>query len=131
MRQQTMNNQPRGKKMSKITIRQIIKSEVEHKAGVICKYNTKRVYGEVIAGIWRTAYARLAKEHPQMEWLKVLASTPSKDISIKMYLRIPDKDIEIDLPSTDAKLSAVAHGGGADLLSELLNIIKTIGITDE
>lgn len=117
--------------MSKITVRQIIKQEVEHKAGIICKYNTKRTYGEVISGIWRTAYARLAKNHPQMSWLKVLANTPSKDISIKMYLRIPEKDIEIDLPSTDAKLSAVAHGGGSELLSELLNIIKTIGITDD
>ena len=48
-----------------------------------------------------------------------------------MYLRIPEKDIEIDLPSTDAKLSAVAHGGGSELLSELLNIIKTIGIMGE
>lgn len=117
--------------MSKITVRQIIKQEVEHKAGIICKYNAKRTYGEVVAGIWRTAYARLSKSHPQMEWLKVLANTPSRDISIKMYLRIPEKDIEIDLPSTDAKLSAVAHGGGAELLSELLNIIKTIGIMGE
>ena len=117
--------------MSKITVRQIIKQEVEHKAGIICKYNAKRTYGEVVAGIWRTAYARLSKNHPQMEWLKVLANTPSKDIKLKMYLQIPEKDVEIDLPSTDAKLSAVAHGGGATLLSELLNIIKTIGIMGE
>ena len=117
--------------MSKITVRQIIKQEVEHKAGIICKYNAKRTYGEVISGIWRTAYARLAKSHPQMEWLKVLANTPSKDIKLKMYLQIPEKDIEIDLPGGDAKLAAIYHAGGNTLLSELLNIIKTIGIMGE
>lgn len=121
----------KGNKMSKITVRQIIKQEVEHKAGIICKYNAKRTYGEVISGIWRTAYARLAKNHPQMEWLKVLANTPSKDIKLKMYLQIPEKDVEIDLPGGDAKLAAIYHAGGNTLLSELLNIIKTIGIMGE
>ena len=121
----------KGNKMSKITVRQIIKQEVEHKAGIICKYNAKRTYGEVVAGIWRTAYARLSKIHPQMEWLKVLANTPSKDIKLKMYLQIPEKDIEIDLPGGDAKLAAIYHAGGNTLLSELLNIIKTIGIMGE
>lgn len=117
--------------MSKITVRQIIKQEVEHKAGIICKYNAKRTYGEVISGIWRTAYLRLAKSHPQMSWLQTIATTPSKDIKLKMYLQIPEKDIEIDLPGGDAKLAAIYHAGGNTLLSELLNIIKTIGITDD
>lgn len=117
--------------MSKITVRQIIKAEVNAKAGIICKYNTKRDRSEVIAGIWRTAYARLAKSHPQMSWLKVLANTPSKDIKLKMYLQIPEKDIEIDLPGGDTKLAAIYHAGGNTLLSELLNIIKTIGFTDD
>lgn len=117
--------------MSKITVRQIIKQEVEHKAGVICKYNAKRTYPEVVAGIWRTAYLRLAKQHPNMLWLKTIATTPSKDIKLKMYLQIPGENVEIDLPGSDAKLSAIYHGGGNVLLSELLNIIKTIGITDD
>lgn len=117
--------------MSKITVRQIIKQEVERKAGIICKYNAKRTYGEVVSGIWRTAYLRLAKLHPQMSWLQTIATTPSKDIKLKMYLQIPEKDIEIDLPGGDAKLAAIYHAGGNTLLSELLNIIKTIGITEE
>lgn len=117
--------------MNKHITRQMIKLDVERRAGLIAKYNTNRQYGEIIAGIWRTAYLRLSKAHPQMEWLKVLASTPSKDISIKMYLKLPDKDVEIDLPSTDAKLSAVAHGGGAAMINELYEIIQTIGITEE
>lgn len=111
--------------------RQIIIQDVKRRAGLIAKYNTKRQYGEILQGIWRTAYLRLSKAHPQTEWLKILANTPSKDVSIKMYLRIPDKDIEIDLPSTDAKLSAVAHGGGAAMINELYNIIQTIGFTEE
>lgn len=111
--------------------RQMIILDVKRRAGLIAKYNVKRQYGEILSGIWRTAYLRLSKAHPQMEWLKVLATTPSKDISIKMYLQLPEKNVEIDLPSTDAKLSAVAHGGGAELLNELYEIIKTIGITDE
>lgn len=111
--------------------RQMIKMDVERRAGLIAKYNTNRQYGEIIAGIWRTAYLRLSKAHPQMEWLKVLATTPSKDIALKMYLKIPEKDIEIDLPGGDAKLSAVAHGGGGEMLNELYEIIKTIGFTEE
>lgn len=114
-----------------MSIRQTIKYEVDRKAGVICKYNTKRTYGEVVSGIWRTAYLRLAKAHPQMEWLKTIATTPSKDIKLKMYLQVPDKDVEIDLPGNDAKLSAVAHGGGSALLNELYEIIKTIGFSDD
>lgn len=114
-----------------MSIRQIIKNEVDRKAGVICKYNAKRTYGEVISGIWRTAYLRLSKQHPQMEWLKTIAMTSSKDMKLKMYLQIPGKDVEIDLPGGDTKLSAVYHGGGATMLKELQEIIRTIGIIDD
>lgn len=114
-----------------MSIRQTIQAEVKRKTELICKYNAKRTYGEVISGIWRTAYARLAKSHPHMSWLKVLANTPSKDIKLKMYLQIPEKDIEIDLPGGDTKLAAIYHAGGSTLLTELLNIIKTIGFTDD
>lgn len=114
-----------------MSIRQIIKNEVDRKAGVICKYNTKRTYGEVVSGIWRTAYLRLSKQHPQMEWLKTIAMTSGKDMKLKMYLQIPGKDVEIDLPGGDTKLSAVYHGGGKALLDELYQIIQTIGITDD
>ena len=117
--------------MNKNITCQMIVFNVKRRAGLIAKYNTKRQYGEIVSGIWRTAYLRLSKQHPQMEWLKVLATTTSKDISIKMYLKLPDKDVEIDLPSTDAKLSAVAHGGGAAMINELYEIIQTIGITEE
>lgn len=114
-----------------MSIKQDIAYEVRRKAGIIRQYNTKRQIGEVISGIWRTAYLRLAKQHPQMTWLKTIATTPSKDIKLRMYLQIPDKQVDIDLPGDDTKLTAVAHGGGATMLRELQEIIRTIGFTDD
>ena len=62
-----------------------------------------------------------------MEWLKFIIENESKDIELKLVLRVPDKEIEIDLPGgNDRKISAIAHAGGKELLLELLEIIERI-----
>lgn len=118
--------------MQKTTIRDQIRSEIVRAASRLYsaknyeRWQTNKVYPEQIQATWKRVYSELAERHPRMTWLKPMMDTASKDIKLKLVLRIPDKDIEIDLPSTDRKLSAVAHAGGKELLLELLEIIRGI-----
>lgn len=91
------------------------------------RWQTNKIYPDQIRNVYKMAYSRLAEAHPKMEWLKTMMATASKDIELKLVLRVPGKDIEIDLPGgNDRKLSAIAHAGGKDLLLELLEIIEDI-----
>lgn len=91
------------------------------------RWGTFKIYPQQIKSTWELAYKLLADSHPKMEWLQMLVKTPSKDITLKLVLRIPDKNIEIDLPDQDRKLGAIAHAGGIALLTELLEIVQNIG----
>lgn len=93
------------------------------------KWQTTKVYPGQIQHTWETAYKLLAQRHPKMQWLQELVNQKSKDIQLKLVLRIPSKQIEIDLPDKDRKLGAIAHAGGTPLLVELLNIIVELGRT--
>lgn len=119
--------------IKKSTTRDIIRSEAVRAAARMYsadnyrRWATTKVYGNQIQAIYKTAYKTLADAHPKMKWLQTLVNTPSKDIELKLVLRIPEKDIEIDLPDSDRKLGAVAHGGGKELLIELLQILQKLG----
>lgn len=119
--------------IKKSTTRDIIRSEAVRAAARMYsaenyrRWATTKVYGNQIQAIYKTAYKMLADSHPKMKWLQTLVNTPSKDIELKLVLRIPEKDIEIDLPDSDRKLGAVAHGGGKELLIELLQILQKLG----
>lgn len=119
--------------IKKSTTRDIIRSEAVRAAARMYsaenyrRWATTKVYGNQIQAIYKTAYKLLADSHPKMKWLQTLVNTPSKDIELKLVLRIPEKDIEIDLPDSDRKLGAVAHGGGKELLIELLQILQKLG----
>ena len=121
--------------IKKSTTRDIIRSEAVRAAARLYsadnyrRWATTKVYGNQIQAVYKTAYKLLADNHPKMHWLQTLCNTPSKDIELKLVLRIPEKDIEIDLPDSDRKLGAVAHGGGKDLLLELLQILQNLGKT--
>lgn len=120
-------------KTKKINIRERIRSEIIRATSRLYaaknyeRWQTTKVYGEQIQSVWKMAYAELANRHPRMDWLKTMMATASKNIELKLVLRVPGKDIEIDLPGgSDRKLSAVAHAGGKELLLELLEIIQDI-----
>lgn len=119
--------------IKKSNIRDIIRSEVVRAASRLYaaenyrRWGTNKVYGNQIQAVYKMAYKLLADEHPKMHWLQTLVDMPSKDIQLKLVLRIPDKDIEIDLPDSDRKLGAIAHGGGKELLIELLQILQKLG----
>lgn len=121
--------------IKKSTTRDIIRSEAVRAAARLYsaenyrRWSTTKVYGNQIQNTYKMAYKELAERHPKMAWLQTLMSTPSKDISLKLVLRIPGKDIEIDIPGGDVKLSAVCHGGGKELLLELLQILQNFGKT--
>lgn len=91
------------------------------------RWGTNKVYGQQIQAVWKMAYSKLAKNHPQRTWLQQLVNTSSTDIELKLVLRIPEKQIEIDLPDQDRKLGAIIHAGGKTLLLELLEIVQQIG----
>lgn len=119
--------------IQRTTIRERIRTEIVRAASRLYsaknyeRWQTNKVYGEQIQATWKRAYAELAERHPRMDWLKTMMETASKDIELKLVLRVPGKDIEIDLPGgSDRKLSAVAHAGGKELLLELLSIIQDI-----
>lgn len=120
-------------KNKKTTIRDRVRSEIIKAASRLYaaenykRWNTSKVYPQQIQAVYKMAYAKLAERHPKMEWLKIMMATASKDIQLKLVLRVPGKDIEIDLPGgNDRKLSAIAHAGGKELLLELLEIIEEI-----
>ena len=119
--------------IKKSTTRDIIRAETVRAAARLYSANnyrrwgTNKVYGQQIQATYKQAYKILADNHPKMRWLQTLINTPSKDIQLKLVLRIPEKDIEIDLPDSDRKLGAIAHGGGRDLLIELLQILQKLG----
>lgn len=120
-------------KSKKTTIRDRVRAEIIKAAARLYmaenyrRWQTNKIYPEQIQATYKLAYARLAEAHPKMEWLKTMMATSSKDIELKLVLRVPGKDIEIDLPGgSDRKLSAIAHAGGAELLRELLEIIQDI-----
>ena len=119
--------------IKKSTTRDIIRAETVRAAARLYsaenyrRWATTKVYGPQIQATYKQAYRILAESHPKMKWLQALMDTPSKDISLKLVLRVPDKDIEIDIPGGDVKLSAIAHGGGRDLLLELLQIMQKLG----
>lgn len=123
--------------IKKSSVRDILRKEVVKAAArLYCADNIKRwgspkVYGNQIQAVWKMAYSKLAKSHPQRNWLQKLVTTPSADIELKLVLRIPEKQIEIDLPDKDRKLGAIIHAGGKELLLELLNIVQQIGYTNE
>ena len=91
------------------------------------RWQTNKIYPQQIQATYKQAYRLLAERHPKMPWLQTLMNTPSHDIELKLVLRIPGKDIEIDIPGGDVKLSAVAHSGGKELLTELLDILQKLG----
>lgn len=95
------------------------------------RWQTTKIYPQQIQKTWERAYKELANRHQKMVWLQELMGQHSKDIQLKLVLRIPSKQIEIDLPDKDRKLGAIAHAGGVALLAELLNIITDIGRTNE
>ena len=119
--------------IKKSTTRDIIRAETVraavrlYSADNYRRWGTNKVYGQQIQATYKQAYKILADNHPKMRWLQTLINTPSKDIQLKLVLRIPEKDIEIDLPDSDRKLGAIAHGGGRDLLIELLQILQKLG----
>lgn len=120
-------------KSKKTTIRDRVRNEIIKAAARVYaaenykRWGTNKVYGGQIQKTWERAYTELSNQHPRMEWLKTMIATPSKDIELKLVLRVPGQDIEIDLPGgSDRKLSAIAHAGGVDLLRELLEIIGEI-----
>jgi len=121
--------------IKKSTTRDIIRAEAVRAAARLYsadnyrRWQTTKVYGNQIQAAYKLAYKELATRHQKMQWLQTLMETPSKDIDLKLVLRIPGKDIEIDIPGGDVKLSAVAHGGGKDLLLELLDILEKLGKT--
>ncbi len=117
---------------AKSTIRDLIRAEVVRTAAVLYgaknfeRWHTNKVYPEQIQAVWKMAYTELANRHPKREWLKLLTEQSSKNIELKLVLRVPDKQVEIDLPSTDTKFSAIAHAGGKEMLLELFDIIQEI-----
>lgn len=118
-------------------IRERIRAEIiKATARVYCaenytRWQTNKIYPQQIQKTWERAYKELANRHPKMVWLQELMGQHSKDIELKLVLRIPSKQIEIDLPDKDRKLGAIAHAGGIALLAELLNIVMDIGRTSQ
>lgn len=123
--------------IKKSTTRDIIRAETVRAAARLYsadnyrRWGSQKVVGNQIQSVWKMAYSKLAKNHPQRDWLQQLVNTPSADIELKLVLRIPEKQIEIDLPDKDRKLGAIAHAGGKDLLLELLQIVQKIGVENE
>ena len=121
--------------IKKSTTRDIIRAEAVRAAARLYsadnyrRWGTQKVYPQQIQSVYKSAYRALGELHPKMSWLQTLVNTPSKDLQLKLVLRIPDKDIEIDLPDSDRKLGAVAHAGGVPLLIELLQILQSFGKT--
>ena len=120
---------------TKSTVRDMIRAEVVRTAAVLYgaknyeRWKTTKVYPEQIQAVWKMAYNELANRYPKREWLQTLAEQSSKNIELKLVLRIPDKEFEIDLPGgSDTKFSAIAHAGGKEMLMELYQIIQ--GLTE-
>lgn len=119
--------------IKKNSTREIIRQEAVRAAARLYsaenyrRWQTNKVYPNQIQSVYKSAYKELGARHPKMTWLKLLTTIPSKDIELKLVLRIPEKDIEIDLPDSDRKLGAICHGGGKDLLLELLQILQKLG----
>lgn len=90
------------------------------------RWGVNKIYGEQIQAVYKMAYAELAERYPKRKWLKTLVNTPSKDISLKLVLRVPSENMEIDLPDKEVKLAAIAHAGGKDLLMELIEILRNL-----
>lgn len=121
--------------IQKSTIRDRIRAEVVKTAARLYaaknfeRWHTNKVYPEQIQTIWKMAYAELANRYPKREWLQLIAEQSSKNIELKLVLRIPGKQVEIDLPGgSDTKFSAIAHAGGKEMLMELYQIIQ--GLTE-
>lgn len=119
--------------IKKSTVRDALRKEVVRAAARLYsgenyeRWGNAKVVGNQIQAVWKMAYSKLAKKHPQRDWLQKLVTTKSADIELKLVLRIPEKQIEIDLPDKDRKLGAIIHAGGKDLLLELLQIVQKIG----
>lgn len=119
--------------VKKSTVRDIVRAEaIRATARLYASENyrrwaTNKIYPQQIQATYKQAYKLLADEHPKMKWLQAIMNTASKDIELKLVLRIPNQDIEIDIPGGDVKLSAIAHGGGKELLAELLQILQKLG----
>ncbi|MBQ3944388.1 MAG: hypothetical protein II670_02105 [Alphaproteobacteria bacterium] len=119
--------------VKKSTVRDIIRAEAIRATARLYasenyrRWRTTKIYPQQIQATYKQAYRLLSESHPKMKWLQAIMNTPSRDIELKLVLRIPDHDIEIDIPGGDVKLSAVAHGGGRDLLLELLQILQKLG----
>ena len=119
--------------IKKSNVREILRKEVIKAAARLYgaenykRWGSGKVVGNQIQAVWKMAYAKLAKNHPQRDWLQKLVTTKSADIELKLVLRIPEKQIEIDLPDKDRKLGAIIHAGGSALLLELLAIVQQIG----
>lgn len=118
---------------TKSTVRDMIRAEVVRTAAVLYgaknyeRWQTTKVYPEQIQAVWKMAYAELARRYPKREWLQIIAEQSSKNIELKLVLRIPGKQVEIDLPGgSDTKFSAIAHAGGKELLLELFDIIQEL-----
>lgn len=121
--------------IQKSTIRDRIRAEVVKTAARLYaaknfeRWHTNKVYPEQIQTVWKMAYKELANRYSKREWLQTLAEQSSKNIELKLVLRIPDKEFEIDLPGgSDTKFSAIAHAGGKEMLMELYQIIQ--GLTE-
>jgi len=121
--------------IQKSTIRDRIRAEVVKTAARLYaaknfeRWHTNKVYPEQIQNVWKMAYKELANRYPKREWLQLIAEQSSKNIELKLVLRIPGKQFEIDLPGgSDTKFSAIAHAGGKELLMELYQIIQ--GLTE-
>lgn len=121
--------------IQKSTIRDRIRAEVVKTAARLYaaknfeRWHTNKVYPEQIQTVWKMAYAELANRYPKREWLQLIAEQSSKNIELKLVLRIPGKQVEIDLPGgSDTKFSAIAHAGGKEMLMELYQIIQ--GLTE-
>jgi len=117
--------------IQKSTIRDRIRAEVVKTAARLYaaknfeRWHTNKVYPEQIQNVWKMAYKELANRYPKREWLQLIAEQSSKNIELKLVLRIPGKQVEIDLPGgSDTKFSAIAHAGGKELLMELYQIIQ-------
>lgn len=119
--------------VKKSTVRDIVRAEAIRATARLYasenyrRWGTNKIYPQQIQATYKQAYKLLADEHPKMKWLQAIMNTASKDIELKLVLRIPNHDIEIDIPGGDVKLSAICHGGGKDLLLELLQILQKLG----
>lgn len=123
--------------IKKSKIRETITNEIIKATGRLYsienykRWGNNKIYPHQIEDTWKRAYKTLASKYPRRKWLKLISNTSGKDISLKLILRVPDKDIEIRLPDSDSKFGAIAHAGGNKMLLELLQIIQNFGYENE